>query len=113
MGATIRAIANPRMTSSDFTRPGHVFPLRYAKGGVLQRGGHTEAALDLAEMAGLYPSGFLAEIVDPDDRLGGCARTPALLRFAETYGLKAITIADLKAYRQRQQLLEQMGNEAK
>ena len=66
--ATIRAIADPLKSASDFTRPGHVFPLRYTEGGVLKRGGHTEAALDLAEMAGLFPSGFLAEIIDPDHR---------------------------------------------
>lgn len=102
--ATIRAIADPKCGPGDFTRPGHVFPLRYTPGGVLRRGGHTEAAVDLSVLAGLQPSGFLCEIVDPDDIKGGMARTPQLLKFAAEYDLKVITIADLQAFRKKQQL---------
>ena len=80
------------MTAGDFTRPGHVMPLRYTEGGVLQRGGHTEAAVDLAVLAGLQPSGYLCEIVDPEDKRGGMARLPQLAKFARTHGLKMITI---------------------
>lgn len=96
--ATIRALANRRTRAEDFTRPGHVFPLRCSDGGVLKRAGHTEAASDLARLAGLYPAGALAEIVDDD---GAIAQGPALHAFAERHGLPIITIAALADYRQR------------
>jgi 3,4-dihydroxy-2-butanone 4-phosphate synthase len=93
---TLRKLADPSTRASDFLRPGHIFPLRARLGGVLERPGHTEAAYDLAAMAGLSPAGVLCEIVNED---GSMARRPDLLRFARQHGLKAITIADLKAYR--------------
>lgn len=93
---TLRKLADPSTRASDFLRPGHIFPLRARLGGVLERPGHTEAAYDLAAMAGLSPAGVLCEIVNED---GSMARRPDLLRFAKQHGLKAITIADLKVYR--------------
>jgi len=96
--ATLRALADSRIPASDFARPGHIFPLRYAPGGVLARPGHTEAALDLSRLAGLAPAGVLCEIVNDD---GSMARRPELLRFARQHGLPIITIADLIAYRER------------
>ena len=83
------------MMANDFTRPGHVMPLRYTEGGVLQRDGHTEAAVDLATLAGLQPSGYLCEIVDPEDKCGGMARLPQLAKFAREHGLRMITIGEL------------------
>ena len=97
--ATIRALVDPSARAEDFNRPGHVFPLRAVPGGVLHRPGHTEAAVDLAGLAGLLPGGVLAEIVNDD---GSMARRPALEAFARTHGLTMITIADLIAYRRRE-----------
>lgn len=99
--ATLRALADSRIPASDFARPGHIFPLRYAPGGVLARPGHTEAALDLSLLAGLAPAGVLCEIVNDD---GSMARRPELLRFARQHGLPIITIADLIAYRERTEM---------
>ncbi len=96
--ATIRALADPTTTAADFVRPGHVFPLRVADGGVLHRPGHTEAAVDLARLAGLQPAGALCEILD---RQGAAARRPYLTTFARRHRLKLITMADLIAYRLR------------
>jgi 3,4-dihydroxy 2-butanone 4-phosphate synthase / GTP cyclohydrolase II len=96
--ATIRALADPATEPGEFARPGHVFPLRARAGGVLRRAGHTEAAVDLARLAGLAPAGVLAEIVADD---GEMARVPELSRFAAEYGLVMITIADLIEYRRR------------
>lgn len=96
--ATIRALASPESQPTDFARPGHVFPLRAKAGGVLQRPGHTEAAVDLARLAGLAPVGVLCEIVNDD---GSMARRPQLEAFAREHGLLMITIADLIAYRKR------------
>lgn len=96
---TLRALADPSSQASDFHRPGHIFPLRARLGGVLERPGHTEAAHDLAAMAGLQPVGVLCEIVNDD---GSMARRPDLLRFAKQHGLKMITIADMIVYRERQ-----------
>ncbi|HEU5426957.1 MAG TPA: 3,4-dihydroxy-2-butanone-4-phosphate synthase [Actinocrinis sp.] len=93
---TIRLLADPAATAGDLTRPGHVFPLRARPGGVLERAGHTEAAVDLARLAGLPPIGVLVEVVNDD---GTMARLPDLLRFAATHGLAIISIADLIAYR--------------
>ena len=99
--ATLRALADSRIPAGDFARPGHIFPLRYAPGGVLARPGHTEAALDLSRLAGLAPAGVLCEIVNDD---GSMARRPELLRFARQHGLPIITIADLIAYRERSEM---------
>ncbi|MFZ5896329.1 MAG: 3,4-dihydroxy-2-butanone-4-phosphate synthase [Myxococcota bacterium] len=94
--ATVRALAESATRPQDLARPGHVFPLRAREGGVLARGGHTEAACDLAELAGLPPLGALAEIVNPD---GSMARRPELVRFAEHHGLVYTTIHELICYR--------------
>ncbi|HZU59101.1 MAG TPA: 3,4-dihydroxy-2-butanone-4-phosphate synthase [Actinocrinis sp.] len=93
---TIRLLADPATTAGDLTRPGHVFPLRARPGGVLERPGHTEAAVDLARLAGLPPIGVLVEVVNDD---GTMARLPDLLAFAARHGLAIISIADLIAYR--------------
>jgi 3,4-dihydroxy 2-butanone 4-phosphate synthase/GTP cyclohydrolase II len=93
---TIRTLADPATSATDLTRPGHVFPLRARPGGVLERPGHTEAAVDLARLAGLPPIGVLVEVVNDD---GTMARLPDLLAFAERHGLAIISIADLIAYR--------------
>ena len=99
--ATIRAVADPVTRAEDLARPGHIFPLRYREGGVLQRAGHTEAAVDLARMAGLYPAGALCELVNDD---GTMARLPQLERFAEEHGILLVCIADLIAYRRRREV---------
>ncbi|MEN3359476.1 MAG: 3,4-dihydroxy 2-butanone 4-phosphate synthase / cyclohydrolase [Mycobacteriales bacterium] len=95
---TIRVLADPAKTAADLTRPGHLFPLRYAEGGVLRRAGHTEAAVDLARLAGLLPVGVICEIVNDD---GSMKRLPELTRFAAEHDLRLITIADLIRYRRR------------
>lgn len=97
--ATIRALVDPDVTAGDFNRPGHVFPLRAVPGGVLHRPGHTEAAVDLARLAGLRPGGVLAEVVNDD---GTMARRPELEVFARDHGLVMISIHDLIAYRRRE-----------
>lgn len=93
---TIQALASPHTVATDLTRPGHVFPLRAHPDGVLRRRGHTEAAVDLARLAGLAPAGVIAEIVRDD---GSIARLPDLLMFARTHGLPIVSIEDLVAYR--------------
>jgi 3,4-dihydroxy 2-butanone 4-phosphate synthase/GTP cyclohydrolase II len=101
---TIRLLADPRTRPGDLVQPGHIFPLRAKTGGVLQRSGHTEAAVDLARLAGLDPSGVLCEIVKDD---GTMARLPDLKRFKKKHGLKLCTILDLIQYRrQREKLVE-------
>jgi 3,4-dihydroxy 2-butanone 4-phosphate synthase/GTP cyclohydrolase II len=101
---TIQLLASPKTQPDDLVRPGHVFPLRYREGGVLRRAGHTEAAVDLARLAGLRPAGVLAEIVNDD---GTMARLPALFKFARKHRLKICTIADLIEYRRtREKLVE-------
>ncbi|HJD78808.1 MAG TPA: bifunctional 3,4-dihydroxy-2-butanone-4-phosphate synthase/GTP cyclohydrolase II [Corynebacterium pollutisoli] len=97
---TIQRLANPTTTRHDFTRPGHVVPLRAVEGGVLARDGHTEAAVDLARMAGLRPAGVLCEIVSEDDPTD-MARGPELRRFADTHGLTMISIEQLIDHRRR------------
>ncbi|MCB0648928.1 MAG: 3,4-dihydroxy-2-butanone-4-phosphate synthase [Saprospiraceae bacterium] len=92
----IKAITNPDIKAEDFARPGHIFPLISKKGGVLRRTGHTEASIDLAVMAGLYPAGVLIEILNED---GTMARLPQLLEIAKKFNLKIISIKDLVAYR--------------
>src|SRR2546428_8686534 len=86
----------------DLTRPGHILPLRAMPGGVLRRAGHTEAAVDLARMAGCFPAGVICEVLDED---GGMARMPHLADLARQHGLKMITIKDLIAYRTRKEKL--------
>ena len=93
---TIRALADPETKASDLGRPGHVNPLRARNGGVLVRAGHTEASIDLARLAGLYPAAALIEIINDD---GTMARMPQLQEVAKKHGLKIITIKDLIAYR--------------
>jgi 3,4-dihydroxy 2-butanone 4-phosphate synthase/GTP cyclohydrolase II len=95
---TIRALASETATADDFRRPGHVFPLRACEGGVLKRRGHTEAASDLARLAGLSPVGALCELVHDD---GTMRRLPALEAFARAHGLPLIHIDDLVAHRRR------------
>lgn len=99
--ATIRALVDPNMTARDFSRPGHIFPLRAIHGGVLKRPGHTEAAVDLSHLAGLRPGGVLAEIVNAD---GSMARWTELSKFASKHKLPLITIRDLITYRQHFQV---------
>ena len=96
--ATIRALASPSSTPADFARPGHIFPLRSRRGGVLVRAGHTEAAVDLCRLAGLTAMGVLCEVMNDD---GSMARRPQLQEFARVHGLKIGTIADLIRYRLR------------
>lgn len=93
---TIRVAIDPKSTSKDLARPGHVFPLKAKKGGVLVRAGQTEGSVDLARLAGLTPAGVICEIMNDD---GTMARMPELEKFAETHGIKILTIADLIAYR--------------
>jgi 3,4-dihydroxy-2-butanone 4-phosphate synthase/GTP cyclohydrolase II len=93
---TIQATVDASSSPGDFARPGHVFPLRARPGGVLERRGQTEAAVDLAGFAGLYPAGVICEIVNDD---GTMARVPDLFRFCETHGLVMVTVADLAHYR--------------
>ncbi|MBF2084562.1 bifunctional 3,4-dihydroxy-2-butanone-4-phosphate synthase/GTP cyclohydrolase II [Thermoleptolyngbya sp. C42_A2020_037] len=93
---TIQIALNPLTKPSDLRRPGHIFPLRAKEGGVLKRAGHTEAGVDLARLAGLYPAGVICEIQNPD---GSMARLPELVEYAQRHGLKLISIADLISYR--------------
>jgi 3,4-dihydroxy 2-butanone 4-phosphate synthase / GTP cyclohydrolase II len=107
---TVRVLIDPQSTANDLARPGHVFPLRYTEGGVLRRAGHTEAAVDLARMAGLYPAGVLCEVVHED---GTVARLPELTEFAREHGLTIVSIADLIAYRRRKEKLVHRVSEAR
>jgi 3,4-dihydroxy 2-butanone 4-phosphate synthase/GTP cyclohydrolase II len=106
---TIRAIVHAETTPEDLSRPGHIFPLRYREGGVLKRAGHTEASVDLARLAGLYPAGVLCETVNED---GTMARLPDLVRFGAEHGLKIISIADLIAFRREHETLVEKVAEA-
>lgn len=105
---TIKAVTDPRTRPEDLARPGHIFPLRAAKGGVLKRAGHTEAVVDLSRLAGLFPAGVLCEIMDED---GSMARLPRLKEIAEEFNLKIITIQDIIAYRQHHEKLIQKNVE--
>ncbi|MDZ4804673.1 MAG: bifunctional 3,4-dihydroxy-2-butanone-4-phosphate synthase/GTP cyclohydrolase II [Candidatus Eisenbacteria bacterium] len=102
--ATIRALADLNSRPEDFARPGHIFPLKAADGGVLRRAGHTEAVIDLLAQANLEAAGVICEILDDD---GSMARAPRLIRFATEHGLKIITIKDLIAYRYHKEKLVQ------
>jgi 3,4-dihydroxy 2-butanone 4-phosphate synthase/GTP cyclohydrolase II len=108
--ATVRAMADPGTKPSDLGRPGHIFPLIAVDGGVLRRAGHTEAVVDLMQLAGLRPTGVLCEILNVN---GTMARMPDLQAFAETHNLPIITVQDLIAYRRRTEQLVQMVAEAK
>ena len=108
--ATIQSLIDPGTRPGDIARPGHIFPLRYSEGGVLKRAGHTEAAVDLARMAGLYPAGVLCEIVRPD---GEMARVPDLVDFCREHDLLMITIADLIRYRRQNEKLIRRVAEAR
>jgi len=99
---TIKIMADPRTVPTDLVQPGHVFPLRAKPGGVLQRAGHTEAAVDLAKLAGCRPIGVICEIMNDD---GTMARMPQLVKFAKKHKLKLCTIADLIEYRRRKEIL--------
>src|SRR5213592_1457081 len=100
--ATVLAAIDPATRASDLARPGHTFPLRARTGGVMVRAGQTEAAVDLARIAGLYPAGVICEVMNED---GTMARVPQLSRFAKRHGLLMITIADLINYRTRTESL--------
>ena len=108
--ATIQALINPATRPGDLARPGHIFPLRYADGGVLKRAGHTEAAVDLARMAGMFPSGVLCEIVNDD---GTMARVPDLVEFCKEHDLLLISIAELIRYRRQTEKLVKRVSEAR
>src|SRR5712691_11103949 len=101
---TVRTLVDSATEPYELVRPGHIFPLRYAEGGVLRRAGHTEAAVDLARLAGLTPAGVLAEVVNDD---GTMARLPALRAFADSRGLTLISIAQLIAYRRHSEQMVQ------
>ena len=105
---TIRALADPKTKPSDLGRPGHVNPLRARSRGVLRRSGHTEAAVDLARLAGLYPAGALIEIINED---GTMARLPQLMEVSRKFGIKIICIKDLIAYRLKEESIVEKGVE--
>jgi len=107
---TIKAVINPKTKAEDIARPGHTFPLRAKDGGVLARAGHTEAIVDLAKLAGLYPAGAICEIMNED---GSMARLPQLEAMAEKHGIKIVTVADLISYRLRHERLVHRVAEAK
>ncbi|HET6477797.1 MAG TPA: bifunctional 3,4-dihydroxy-2-butanone-4-phosphate synthase/GTP cyclohydrolase II [Dehalococcoidales bacterium] len=107
---TIRAVLDPATQPEDIVRPGHMFPLRAREGGVLVRAGHTEAIVDLARLAGLYPAGVICEILKEN---GAMARMPQLKRMARRFGIKIVSMADLIAYRYRHERLVHRVAEAK
>jgi len=107
---TIKTVIDPATKPEDLVRPGHMFPLQAREGGVLVRVGHTEAIVDLARLAGLYPAGVICEIMNED---GSMARLPQLEAFSEKHGIKIITVADLIAYRCRHERLVHRIAEAK
>ena len=101
---TIQALVNPNTKASELGKPGHIFPLKARRGGVLRRAGHTEAAIDLSRLAGLYPAGVIVEIMNDD---GSMARMPELIQIAKKHQLKIVTIKDLIEYRiQNESLIE-------
>jgi len=107
---TVKVVIDPATTAEDIVQPGHMFPLRAREGGVLARAGHTEAIVDLAKLANLYPAGVICEIMNED---GSMARLPQLEAISEKYGIKIITVADLIAYRLRHERLVHRVAEAK
>ena len=108
--ATVKAILDPKTKPEDLARPGHMFPIRAKEGGVLVRAGHTEAIVDLAKFAGLYPAGVVCEIMNED---GTMARLPQLETIADKFGIRIISIADLISYRRRHEKLVERVAEAK
>lgn len=106
--ATIRALADPTSTAATFGRPGHINPLYAQEKGVLRRAGHTEASIDMARLAGLYPAAALIEIMNED---GSMARMPQLQKIAQEHALKIVTIRDLIAYRLKQETIVEKGEE--
>ncbi|MDO9573968.1 MAG: bifunctional 3,4-dihydroxy-2-butanone-4-phosphate synthase/GTP cyclohydrolase II [Candidatus Contubernalis sp.] len=106
---TVKMLISPETKPHDLNRPGHIFPLQAKEGGVLRRAGHTEATVDLAQMAGLYPAGVICEIMNED---GTMARVPELMTFAQQHGLKIITIANLINYRMKKEKLVVRAGEA-
>lgn len=108
--ATVKVCLDPKTKPEDLGRPGHIFPLRAKDGGVLKRSGHTEAAVDLARMAGLYPAGVICEIMNDD---GTMARVPDLMEFTKKHNIKIITIADLIKYRIKTEKLIQRSAHVK
>lgn len=106
---TIKILISPATTPEDLVKPGHIFPLRAKPGGILERAGHTEAAVDIARLAGLYPAGVICEIMNDD---GTMARLPQLVEFAKKFDLKIISIADLIQYRRRTEKLVEKVVEA-
>jgi len=108
--ATVKAVLDPKTKAEDIARPGHMFPLRAREGGVLVRAGHTEAVVDLARMAGLYPAGVICEILNED---GSMARLPQLEKLAEKFSIKIVSIADLITYRRKYEKLVQKVAEAR
>jgi 3,4-dihydroxy 2-butanone 4-phosphate synthase/GTP cyclohydrolase II len=107
---TVQALIDPSIQPSDLARPGHIFPLKAKKGGVLRRTGHTEATIDLARLAGFAPAGVLVEIMNDD---GTMARLPELVVIAQQFNIKLITIKDLIAYRLKTELLVEKIQESK
>ncbi|MBM3252104.1 MAG: 3,4-dihydroxy-2-butanone-4-phosphate synthase, partial [Candidatus Omnitrophica bacterium] len=107
---TVKVLIDPKTTPEDLTRPGHIFPLKAVKGGVLVRAGHTEAAVDLMRLAKLYPAAVICEVMNED---GSMARTPQLLEFAQKHNLKICAIADLIKYRRRTEKLIKRITETK
>jgi|DewCreStandDraft_2_1066082.scaffolds.fasta_scaffold00024_136 3,4-dihydroxy 2-butanone 4-phosphate synthase/GTP cyclohydrolase II len=108
--ATVKAVLDPRTRPEDLVRPGHMFPIRAHEGGVLVRAGHTEASVDLAKLAGLYPAAVICEIMNED---GTMARLPELEAFAQQHGLKIISVAQLIEYRRRREKLVRRLAEAR
>ena len=108
--ATVKAVLDSKTTPEDLARPGHMFPIRAREGGVLVRAGHTEAIVDLARFAGLYPAGVICEIMNED---GTMARLPQLEGMADKFGIKIVSIADLITYRRRNEKLVERVAEAK
>src|SRR5437764_3191141 len=105
--ATVQALIDPATTPDDLLRPGHTFPLRAREGGVLRRAGQTEAGVDLARLAGLYPAGVICEVMNDD---GTMARVPDLVKVCAKHGLKMITVRDLIEYRlEREQLVRRIS----
>lgn len=108
--ATVKAVIDPNTRPEDLARPGHMFPIRAREGGVLVRAGHTEAIVDLAKLAGLYPAGVICEIMNED---GTMARLPQLELIAAKFGIRIVSIADLIAYRRRHEKLVERVAETK
>ena len=106
---TVRALIDPDTRPEQLVQPGHLFPLRYAEGGVLRRAGHTEASVDMSKLAGLDPSAVICEVMNDD---GSMARLPDLLRFAATHDIKVFTVAQLVEYRRRHENLIRRAAEA-